>query len=106
MNLKSILLPGAILLAALGLSGADVKTPPPTLVVANATNRFTITGMQCDSCAKGITSELKRAPGVATASVSFTNKLAIVAYDTNRTTVKALQKVIVEAGYRAKPVRP
>ena len=73
---------------------------------ANSTNRFTITGMHCDGCAQGIASELKRAPGVAFASVSFSNKLAIIAYDTNRISAKGLKKVITEAGYEARPVKP
>ena len=94
--------------SAITLLGADTQPQRRSAavpVVANATNRFAVSGMHCDGCAKGITSELKRAPGVAAATVSFTNKLAVVAYDTNRTTLKALQKVIVEAGYAAKPVR-
>ena len=94
--------------SALTLLGADTQPQSHSAavpVVANATNRFAVTGMHCDGCAKGIASELKRAPGVAAATVSFTNKLAVVAYDTNRTTLKALQQVIVEAGYGAKPVR-
>jgi copper chaperone CopZ len=49
---------------------------------------------------------LKRAPGVAFASVSFSNKLAVIAYDTNRISAKALKKVIVEAGFEAKPAKP
>lgn len=92
----------------MSLVGADTQPAHRSLsapVVANAANRFTVTGRHRDGCAKGITSELKRAPGVVTATVSFTNKLAVVAYDTNRTTVKALQKAIVEAGYGAKPLR-
>ena len=94
--------------SAITLLGADTQPQSRSAavpVVANATNRFAVTGMHCDGCAKGITSELKRAPGVAAATVSFTNKLAVVAFDTNRTTLKALQQVIVEAGYGAKPVR-
>jgi copper chaperone CopZ len=73
---------------------------------ANATNRFVVSGMHCDGCAQGITSELKRAPGVAFASVSFSNKLAVIGYDTNRISAKGLKKVIVEAGFEAKPAKP
>jgi copper chaperone CopZ len=75
-------------------------------VTANATNRFTITGMSCDGCAHGIASELKRTPGVVTADVAFSNKLAVVAYDTNRVSTDGLKKVIVEAGYEAKLIKP
>ena len=38
--------------------GADA---PP--FISRVTNQFIITGMSCDGCAKGIASELKRAPG-------------------------------------------
>ena len=49
---------------------------------------------------------MKRAPGVAFASVSFSNKLAVIAYDTNRISAAGLKKVIVEAGFEAKPAKP
>ena len=38
--------------------GADA---PP--FISRVTNQFIITGMSCHGCAKGIASELKRAPG-------------------------------------------
>lgn len=75
-------------------------------ITANATNRFTITGMHCDGCAGGLTAELKTTRGVANAQVTFSNKLAIVVYDTNRITLERLTKVIKEAGLEAKPIKP
>lgn len=68
---------------------------------ANATNTLAVAGMHCDGCAKGITSELKRTPGVITATVSFSNQLAVVALDTNRVSNAQLIKVIEAAGYKA-----
>lgn len=88
------------------MMAAETNSVTTTNVVANATNWLAITGMHCDGCAKGLTFELKRAPGVANATVSFTNKLAVVAYDTNRITLKTLQAVVAEAGYAAKPTKP
>jgi copper chaperone CopZ len=87
---------------------ADESTTPHLApnTVANATNRFVVNGMSCNGCAQGIASELKRAPGVAFASVSFSNKLAVIAYDTNRISAAGLKKVIVEAGFEAKPTKP
>jgi len=73
---------------------------------ANATNQFKVTGMSCDGCARGIASELKRVPGVVSADVTFSNKLAVVAYDTNRVSADGLKKAIVEAGYDAKLIKP
>ena len=46
------------------------------------------------------------ASGVASAEVSLTNKLAVVAYDTNRTSSAKLVKVIAEAGFEGKQVKP
>jgi len=74
----------------------------PNPVPANATNMFIVTGMHCEGCARGIASELKRTPGVTTADVSFSNKLAVVAYNTNRVSADGLKKVIKDAGYEAK----
>ena len=94
--------------SAITLLGADTQPQRRSAavpVVANATNRFAVTGMHCDGCAKGIASELRRAPGVAAATVSFTNKLAVVAFDTNRTTLKALQQVIVHKLFPELPRR-
>lgn len=69
-----------------------------------ATNRFRITDMYCEGCAGGITSELKRTAGVVYVNVSLTNKLAIVAYETNRLTSSNIVQVVKEAGYTATPV--
>ena len=95
-------------LLAIGLAAADdSKTSPSGASLAcNMTNRFAVSGMHCDGCAKGITSELRQAPGVVCASVSFSNKVATVVYDKNRISTKELRKVIVEAGYEAKLAKP
>lgn len=75
-------------------------------VTANATNRFTISGMHCDGCARGLTAELQLTRGVASATVTFSNKVAVVAYDTNQLSVVQLAKTIKEAGFQAKPLNP
>lgn len=75
-------------------------------VTANVTNRFAISGMHCDGCANGLAAELKATRGVFFAHVTFSNKLAVVAYDTNRVSRAALLKVAKEAGFEAKPTQP
>lgn len=90
-----------ILLAVLGLAPAaepGAATP--------VTNRFTISGMHCDGCAKGLTAEFKQTRGVVFAQVTFSNQLAIVAYDTNRVSPAKLIQVAKEAGFAAQPVQP
>jgi copper chaperone CopZ len=93
------------LVPALALAAACLSTHAAD-ATANATNTFAVTGMHCDGCAKGITSELKRTPGVITTTVSFSNQLAVVALDTNRVNSAQLIKVIEEAGYKAKLKQP
>lgn len=73
---------------------------------ANVTNSFAITGMHCDGCAGGLTAELKETAGVASATVTFSNKLAVVAYDCNKTSAAQLTKAIKEAGFEAKLIQP
>jgi copper chaperone CopZ len=92
----------AALLFAAGLLRAS---GPAAATAPNTTNRFNISGMHCTACARGIASELKRTPGVASAEVNFTNRVAVVAYDTNATTVKVLLKAVEEAGYEAELAR-
>jgi copper chaperone CopZ len=70
--------------------------------VANATNRFNITGMTCEGCAGGLRSELARVKGVATARVALTNREAVVVFDTNRVTSAQLLRAISEAGFTGK----
>jgi copper chaperone CopZ len=99
-HLAALSIAAALLTHAAAQAGDDKPAP----VTANATNRFTITGMHCDGCANGLTSELKRTPGVASASVTFSNRLAVVAFDTNRVTTAKLVKVTEEAGFKAAPL--
>jgi copper chaperone CopZ len=102
MNLR-LILPAATVLTSLTCLGADEPKLPAT---ANQTNWFKVAGMHCNGCASGIRSELRRTAGVADASVSLTNQLAMIAYDTNQVSVKQLVGVIKEAGYGAKLTQP
>lgn len=102
MNIKRTLI--ATLISACGATATPAADT--AAATANATNTYTITGMHCDGCAGGLTAELKLVPGVASAQVTFSNKLAVVAYDTNKVTTAKLNAVIKEAGFTAKPVKP
>lgn len=104
--MKTILLALSVLATVPVVAGEPTTPHLAPTPVANATNRFAVSGMHCDGCAEGIASELKRAPGVAFVSVSFSNRLAIIAYDTNRVSAKGLKKVIVKAGYDAELAKP
>ena len=102
--MKTVLSFLGLVCAGLLLAAPPAK-PAAAKTTANATNRFEISGMHCDGCAKGLTTELKITPGVVAATVTFTNRLGIVAFDTNRVSTEKLVNVIHEAGYEAKLVR-
>lgn len=94
------------LMMALNCVALAVVAADQPAVTVNATNRFTITGMHCDGCAGGLTAELKLVPGVTDAQVTFSNKLAVVTYDTNKVTTAKLNAAIKEAGFTATPAKP
>lgn len=116
------MLAAALALAGCGEGGAgdgsrEAKGPPPPLDLApvtaavsegkaNATWSFSVSGMHCEDCAKGIRSELMRVPGVAAAQVGFRQGEAAVAVDTNRVTVAGLEKLVADSGYQATRRQP
>lgn len=103
--MKKILLGGAAFVAGLAMAGGLLwwQQTHPAPVVANSTVTLDVTGMHCDGCAAGLTSELRRVGGVAAAEVSLTNKTAVVSYDTNRVAMAGLLKAVSEAGFEGKP---
>lgn len=94
------------MITALASAALTTLAADKPALTANATNQFAITGMHCDGCAGGLTAELKATRGVASAAVTFSNQLAVVAYDTNKVNATQLSKVIKEAGFTAKEVKP
>jgi len=98
LKLTMIVIASAVTIAA--------QAGDPVAATATTTNRFEIAGMHCDGCANGLTAELKQTRGVVFAQVTFSNKLAVVAYDTNRVSQAKLVKVAKEAGFQAKPIQP
>jgi copper chaperone CopZ len=95
----------AAVVGLVGTAGLAWKLRPvdqPGSAVANGSVTLDVTGMHCDGCAGGLTSELRRVPGVCTAEVSLTNRTAIVAYDTNRVQTAALLKAVSEAGFEGR----
>ena len=82
----------AVLLASLGIvAGAHAAG------AHNAT--LAISNMDCATCPITVRKALERVPGVASAKVDFTTKLAVVAFDPARTKPEALVKATTDAGY-------
>lgn len=66
----------------------------------NASTRFSIDGMNCGACVKGVTAVLGRAAGVDVRHVAVGS--AEVAYDSARTSPAAIAAALTAAGYPAR----
>ena len=84
MNTKSIFF--AIVLACFMITGCKENKEVKKERIA-----FTISGMTCEiGCAKTIQSKLSKKEGVITAKVLFTDSIAIIEFDGNKTSKKDL----------------
>jgi periplasmic mercuric ion binding protein len=86
--MKSISLFICSLLVAVGALADGARTA--TLEVSN---------MDCAVCPITVRKALENVPGVATATVDFKTKRAVVAFDPARTSPEALAKATADAGY-------
>jgi copper chaperone len=60
---------------------------------------LTVTGMKCGGCETNVTTKLKTVDGVKSATASSKNQEVIVEFDTNITSLKAIELAITDVGY-------
>ena len=70
------------------------------------TRELTIAGMGCDNCARKLDRALRATDGVKEVRVDSIAGRATVTYDRAKTSIPALQEVVVKSGYRAGAVEP
>ena len=70
---------------------------------ASITQRFSIQGMHCSSCAMTIDWELEDLPGVEKAATSYAKATTEVTFDPSRTSLEALVAAIERAGFKSLP---
>lgn len=82
---------------------APTATQPAPATLAADTQRVAInvSGMYCASCETTVRTMLKRSPGVIAAEVNVDRGLAVVTYDSAKTTPAKLADVINRLGYKA-----
>jgi protein SCO1/2 len=85
-------------------SAAQRKSSTPKAGELSCT--LTISGMSCDACALTIQSALRKLPGVATASVDYSNRLATVTYDPSRIVPAAMVRQVKALTYDARVGEP
>ena len=73
--------------------------PAPTATAVT----LTVEGMRCAGCAWLVERLLASVPGVATATVDFPLRRAVVQFDSHTTRLHTLLETLAKAGYRATP---
>lgn len=87
------------------IGGAD--GPPPAVTASLSSRAYTIEGMTCEGCASHVQKALMAVEGVASAEVSYADKLARV-YLAEGADVSDSEviRAVEAAGYRASPATP
>jgi mercuric ion binding protein len=70
---------------------------------AEKTVTLAVKNMYCATCPHMVKASLEAVPGVATVTVSYKNKTAVVTYDDGKADVKALTTATTNAGYPSAP---
>ncbi len=60
-----------------------------------------VDGMSCKMCLAKVEKGLRKAAGVTKAEVSLEKKMAYIEFDEAKTSVKNIEKVITDLGYKA-----
>lgn len=63
------------------------------------TKKYSISGMDCGSCAVSIQMLLKNQVGVKSAKVDFASKEATIEFDDTEFSFKEVEKIIKQVGY-------
>lgn len=60
---------------------------------------FTVRGMTCTGCEHHVKSEVEKLPGILEAIVSYEKGVAIVKFDSTKTSIEVIKKAINSTGY-------
>jgi mercuric ion binding protein len=83
-------------------AASSATTPAPaTFAVDTQRVAINVAGMYCANCETTVRTMLKRSPGVIAAEVNVDRGVALVTYDSARTTPAELAEVINRLGYKA-----
>ena len=90
-----------LLITAAIFTGAVMSTP--LAFAGERTVTLAVQNMSCATCPHTVKASLLAVPGVATVTVSFKKKTAVVEYDDAKTSVNALTSATTNAGYPSSP---
>ena len=83
----------ALLLSAL------IAASPLAAAGATQTVKLHVKNMDCAACPITVKKALTRVPGVASATVDYDSKTAVVSFDPAKATLEAITKATGDAGY-------
>ena len=83
----------ALLLSAL------IAASPLAAAGATQTVKLDVKNMDCAACPITVKKALTRVPGVASATVDYDSKTAVVSFDPAKATLEAITKATADAGY-------
>lgn len=69
---------------------------------AERTVRLSVDKMYCDACPLTVSKAMQGVTGVKSAKVDYNTKIAVVVFDDSATTVEAIAKASIDAGYPAR----
>src|SRR5437762_6721209 len=86
---------------------AHLEAPVSDAVAGGtAVSEFTITGMNCNNCARHVTEAIQKVPGVTSADVRLEEGRATVRWQSGAgAQLENVVRAVKEAGYEAEPVR-
>ena len=86
---------------------AHLFYPNPAEAKVSVTNKSHITsvqlnisGMDCEACTLHINSELSKLKGVVEANTSYKKEIAIVRFDSTKTSLDSLKRKVTDIGYK------
>lgn len=83
-----------------GNSTEDDKNSSDTTALALTKAEFKVKGMHCTGCENTIKTNVKEIEGVLSVEASFKENIAVVSFDSTRTTPELIASAIQEAGYK------
>jgi copper ion binding protein len=83
-----------------GNSTEDGKTPSDTTSIASTKAEFKVNGMHCTGCENTIKTNIKELDGVSSVEASFKDNIAVVSFDSTKTSPELIVSAIEEAGYK------
>ncbi len=104
-NFFYIILTALVLGACAGKTTSTDNASASATVVANKTVKLAIEGMTCTGCESTIQEAVTKVAGVTSIKASHLDSIAVVSFDSTKTTLAAIGDAVTKAGYDFKGIK-